>query len=45
MGMKNYVVEFWGITLSDSEIETVCSSEAMILTHKMSYFHTRKASI
>jgi len=40
-----YVMEFWGITLSDSEMEAVCSSEAMILTYKMTYFYTRKASI
>jgi hypothetical protein len=44
MGVKDYVVEFWGITMSDSEMETVCSSEVMILTYKMTYFHTRKAS-
>ena len=35
MGVRNYVVVFWGITLSDSEMETVCSSEALILTYKM----------
>jgi hypothetical protein len=45
MVVKDYVVEFLGITLSDSEMETVCSSEVMILNYKMSYFHTRKASI
>jgi hypothetical protein len=45
MDEKDYVVEFWGITLSDSEMEAVCPSEAMILTYKMTHFHTRKASI
>ena len=45
MGVKDYVVEFWGIALSESEMETVCSSKVMILTYKMTYFHTRKASI
>jgi len=45
MGVKDYVVEFWGIRLSDSEMETLYSSKAMILTYKMTYFHTRKASV